>query len=126
MDQDQLQQFFAAMMARDRDTLEASLSEDVVLEFPGSRFGGRFQGRRKVVIFLLQNQRLFQDGLAFTIHWSGICGDRAVVQWTNQGTTVEGQEYANRGCTVIHLEGGLITEIQDYLDTELIAATWPG
>jgi ketosteroid isomerase-like protein len=120
-----LHDFFAAMERRDRDALEASLAENVILEFPGSRFGGRFEGRRKVVIFLLQNQRLFEDGLHFTIHWCGHSGDRAIVQWTNEGVTVEGRQYANRGCTVIHLHDGKITEIQDYLDTEVIATTWP-
>lgn len=101
------------------------LADDVVLEFPGRRFGGRFQGKRQVGIFLKRNQRMFRDGLVFTVHWAGTSGDRAVAQWTNAGTTREGARYANRGVTVFRLAGKHIVEIQDYLDTEVLAQTWP-
>ena len=33
--------------------------------------------------------------------------------------------YANRGVTVFRFAEGRIVEIQDYLDTERIAETWP-
>jgi ketosteroid isomerase-like protein len=118
--------FFDAVVAGDRDRLEARLHDDVVLEFPGRRFGGRFEGRRRVIVFLRQNQRLFDGPLRFDLAWVGIDGDRAVAQWTNAGRTRDGTEYANRGVTVIRFAAdGRIVEIQDYLDTERIAATWP-
>jgi ketosteroid isomerase-like protein len=117
--------FFEGLSAGDAEALAPHLADDVVLEFPGARFGGRFEGRRKVVLFLRQNQRLFQDGLRFTVHWAGVLGDRAVAQWTNAGTTRTGVAYANRGVTVFRVAGGRIVEIQDYLDTERLAATWP-
>ena len=59
------------------------------------------------------------------MHWVGVAGDRAVVQWTNAGVTRAGADYANRGVTVLHFTDGRIGEIQDYVDTELIAETWP-
>ena len=106
-------------------SLAALLAEDVVLEFPGERFGGRFAGRRRVMVFLRQNQRLFRDGLHFDLRWVGACGDRVVVEWTNRGVTREGKEYANRGATVFVLRGERVAEIHDYLDTEILARTWP-
>ncbi len=118
--------FFEALYAGQLDRIEASLADDVVLEFPGRRFGGRFEGRRRVMVFLKQNQRLFQGGLRFHVHWAGRCGDRAVAQWTNEGRTRDGRDYANRGVTVFRIAGGRIAEIQDYLDTERIAEFWPG
>ena len=117
--------FFEGLSAGDADALEPHLAEDVVLEFPGARFGGRFEGRRKVLLFLRQNQRLFEGGLRFTVGWTCVTGDRAVAQWTNAGTTRTGLAYANRGVTVFRLVDGRIVEIQDYLDTERLAATWP-
>jgi ketosteroid isomerase-like protein len=117
--------FFDALSRGDAAAVEPRLAEDVVLEFPGARFGGRFEGRRKVLVFLRQNQRLFQDGLRFTVHWCGVAGDRAVAQWTNAGTTRSGAAYGNRGVTVFRLVDGRVVEIQDYLDTERLAATWP-
>ena len=125
MTADEVREFFNALSNSRFDEIEARLHEDVVFEFPGRRFGGRHAGRRRVMVFLRSNQRLFQDGLRFTVHWAATADDRAIAQWTNRGTTRGGTEYANRGVTVFRLDGGQVTEIQDYLDTELIARTWP-
>jgi len=121
---DDVRAFFDDLAAGRYEALEDRLAEDVVFEFPGRRFGGRFEGRRRVLGFLRANQRLFSGGLRFTVHWAGMLGDRAVAQWTNAGTTRAGTSYANRGVTVFRLSGERIVEIQDYLDTERIAETW--
>ena len=76
------------------------------------------------MVFLRANQRLFTGGLRFHLSWVGVVEDRAVAQWTNEGTTREGVPYANRGVTVFRLSRDKIVEIQDYLDTETIAETW--
>ena len=125
MTADDIRSFFDHLNRSEFEEITALLADDVVFEFPGSRFGGRVEGKRKVGIFLKRNQRMFQDGLAFTVHWAGMDGDRAVVQWTNEGVTRDGTPYQNRGVTVFRLEDGRIAEIQDYLDTERIAETWP-
>ena len=122
---DEVKAFFDSLSRADMDPITEQLAEDVVLEFPGRRFGGRFAGKRKVSIFLKRNQRMFRDGLRFTVHWAGVDGDRAVAQWTNAGVTKEGHDYSNRGVTVFRLEGERIAEIQDYLDTERLSETWP-
>ena len=125
MNAEELYAFFDALSEGRAKRLQAMLHEDVELTFPGSRFGGTFQGQRKIVVFLRQIQRFFRDGLRFTVVWAGLSGDRGIVQWTNAGTTREGTAYANRGCTVFRIEDGLIREIDDYLDTERMAETWP-
>jgi ketosteroid isomerase-like protein len=126
MSADDVRAFFAALARSDWTAIEAGLSEDVVFEFPGRRFGGRHQGRRRVLVFLRQNQRLFDGPLTFTIHWVGTCGDRTVAQWTNAGRTSTGVDYANRGVTVFRAgSDGRIAGIQDYLDTERLSETWP-
>ena len=101
------------------------LDEDVVFEFPGTRFGGLVEGRRRVLVFLRQNQRLFRGGLRFTLHWVGAAGERTVAQWTNAGITRDGRPYSNRGITVFHWRGEKVFRIEDYLDTERIRETWP-
>lgn len=126
MNADDVRAFFGALAAADWDALEARLHEDVAFEFPGRRFGGRFEGRRRVLVFLRQNQRLFDGGLAFDVTWVGVDGDRAVAQWTNRGRTRSGVDYGNRGVTVFRAGAdGRIVEIQDYLDTERLSGTWP-
>jgi ketosteroid isomerase-like protein len=55
-----------------------------------------------------------------------VAGDRGIAQWTNAGVTRSGREYANRGVTIFTFDtDGRCTRIQDYLDTERIAETWP-
>jgi ketosteroid isomerase-like protein len=129
MTADDVKAFFEDLSRGDVSALEPRLAEDVVLEFPGSRFGGKQEGRRRVVVFLKQNQRLFEGGLLFDVRWAGVVGDRAVAQWTNAGITKDGTPYANRGVTVFTVrtgpEGERIVRIEDYLDTERLAATWP-
>lgn len=125
MTADDVRSFFEALSAGAFERLEGRLAEDVALEFPGQRFGGRFEGRRRVMVFLRQNQRLFRGGLRFHVHWAGVAGDRAVAQWTNEGTTRDGRAYTNRGVTIFRIAGGKVVEIQDYLDTERLSQTWP-
>lgn len=116
---------FDALGRGDVEPLTSRLTEGCELEFPGSVFGGTQRGSRRIKVFLKQNQRLFRDGLVFTVHWAAVVGDRAVAQWTNAGTTRDGRPYANRGVTVFHLRGERIARIEDYLDTERLAETWP-
>lgn len=125
MTEEEIRACFDGLGRGDLDTFLAHLADDVVFEFPGRRFGARVEGKRKVGIFMKRNQRLFRDGLAFTVQWAGMSGDRAVAQWTNEGVTREGTAYTNRGVTVFRFENERIVEIQDYLDTERIAETWP-
>lgn len=125
MDEADVRRFYADLSAGRWDELQARLADDVVLEFPGRRFGARVEGRRRVLVFLRQNQRLFRDGLHFTLHWVGMAGERAVAQWTNAGTTKTGKAYANRGVTILHLRDGRVVRLEDYLDTELLSETWP-
>jgi len=125
MGESEIREMFEALGRGEVDVMAGRMAADVVLEFPGLRFGGKLAGRRAVTVFLKQNQRLFRGGLRFDVEWAGVCGDRAVAQWRNKGVTRDGRPYANRGVTVFRLEGDVIVGIQDYLDTELIAATWP-
>ena len=125
MSSEVIRTFFDDLMQSRFEALEARLAEDIVFEFPGRRFGGRREGKRRVMTFLRANQRLFTGGLKFHLFWVGVVDDRAVAQWTNEGTTRDGVAYSNRGVTVFRLAGDKIVEIQDYLDTEKIAETWP-
>ena len=67
--------FFDALGAGDYSAIDERLNETVVFEFPGRRFGTLIEGRRRVLVFLKQNQRLFREGLRFTVGWVGIAGD---------------------------------------------------
>ena len=125
MNADDVRGFFDALSDGRFDDVADHLADDVTLEFPGRRFGGRFEGKRRVTVFLKQNQRLFRDGLRFTVERALVAGDHAVAEWTNTGITRDGREYSNRGVTVFRIEGGAVAEIRDYLDTERVSEAWP-
>ena len=126
MHEQAVRSFFEAVNRGDMDAVSAGLAEDCVMVFPGERFGGRFEGRRRVSVFFKSNRRLFRDGLRFELSWVGDCGDTAVAQWTNAGVTKSGEDYSNRGVTLFRFDDqGLVAEIQDYLDTERLSETWP-
>ena len=125
MTADDIRSFFHALNHGDFDALADCMSDDVRLDFPGARFGGSFQGRRRVLVFLRQNQRMFNCGLRFAVHWAAVSDGRAVAQWTNTGTMRDGSVYQNCGVTVFRFDGKVIVAIQDYLDTERLASSWP-
>ena len=125
MDPTRIHDAFVALGQGDVTRFTDLLHEDVVLEFPGSRFGGRLRGVRQVTVFLKRNQRLFTNGLAFKVSWVGQTDDRIIAQWTNYGTTRSGIDYANRGVTIFRIEDERVVDVQDYLDTERLANTWP-
>ena len=124
MTADDIRQIFTAWSAGDVTPFVDRLTDDCVLVFPGSVFGGRHEGARRIRVFLKQNQRLFDGGLVFTVHWAAVIGDRAIAQWTNAGRTKTGVDYTNRGVTLFTFTDGRISKIEDHLDTELIAETW--
>jgi ketosteroid isomerase-like protein len=125
MTADDVRKYFDALNRGDFDHLAERMSDDVRLEFPGERFGGSFEGRRAVLVFLRQNQRLFDGGLRFEVKWAAVSDGRAVAQWTTSGTTRQGKRYRNSGVTIFRFEGPTIVGIQEYLDTEKLASTWP-
>lgn len=126
MDETVIRAFFEDLHGGKLDAIAERLHDEVVFEFPGTRFGARVEGKRRVLVFLKQNQRLFRDGLRFDVRWVGVVRDHAVAQWTNAGTTRQGADYRNRGVSVFRAAAdGRIIEIQDYLDTEAILTTWP-
>lgn len=126
MNEQVVRDFFEAVSGGDLDRVSESLADDCLMVFPGERFGARLEGKRRVSVFFKSNARLFRGALRFELSWVGGCGDKVVAQWTNSGLTRGGEDYGNRGVTVFSFDDeGRIRELQDYLDTERLAATWP-
>jgi ketosteroid isomerase-like protein len=53
-------------------------------------------------------------------------GDYVVVQATGQATTKAGTPYNNEYCFVYRMQDGLIKEVTEYLDTELVVRALGG
>jgi ketosteroid isomerase-like protein len=53
-------------------------------------------------------------------------GDHVVVAARGQATTRSGLAYDNEYCFIYRLAGGMITEVTEYLDTELVTEVLSG
>lgn len=49
-------------------------------------------------------------------------GDMVFLRWEGRSTGPAGQPYAQTYCWVMRLDGGKVTEVTAYLDTELVSA----
>lgn len=47
-------------------------------------------------------------------------GDYVVVESIGYNTTTDGKQYNNKYCWVLHIKGGKIYELNEYMDTELV------
>lgn len=62
----------------------------------------------------------------FTVvaHGSIAEGDYVVVEASGQNTTPEGKTYNNKYCWVCRFAEGKLQELNEYMDTELVTATF--
>jgi ketosteroid isomerase-like protein len=51
-------------------------------------------------------------------------GDFVVVEAVGQNRTPDGKSYDNRYCWVLRIEGGMIRELSEYMDTDLVTRTF--
>jgi ketosteroid isomerase-like protein len=118
--------YYAAFSRSDFDAMRAYMHPDCVLDFPGSSFGGTTRGREAILDLFRGIQHIMNGTLTFHCRWGVVDGDMAAVHWFTSGKPVHGGDYMNRGVAWFRLEDGLMIEFQDFLDTEIVAAFFPG
>ncbi len=126
-----IRDFYDAFSAGDFATLARMLHPDCELEFPGSSFPNRVQGRDPIVALFQGVQAGFGGSLRFHHRWAmhqpqAGAGDLIAVHWYTTGRTATGGAYLNRGVAWYRLEDGLVREFLDFFDTEIVAAFFPG
>ena len=118
--------YFRAFSESDFTTMESMMHPDCFLEFPGSTFGGRINGREAIMGMFRQIQFIMGGSLVFHCKWAMKKDAMAAVHWFTTGTPAHGGKYLNRGVAWFLLEDGRIREFQDFLDTQILDAFWPG
>lgn len=109
---------FEAMNARDLEPLAALFHPEAVFHFPGTV---PVKGPDAIARFLRILLRRFPT-LAFAPGRVIAEGDRAAVEWTNEGADRNGAPYRNAGVTVLELEEGRIAYLSDtFKDTSVFA-----
>ena len=102
--------FFDAMNTRDFADLDSHIDPGVIFDFPGA---GAIHGSRRMIVFLKILFRKYAR-LVFTVEEVLADKERACVVWANEGRTVEGAPYRNRGMTFMRFSGGRIVRLSDY------------
>ena len=119
-----VQRAFEALSLGDSRPLLGILSEDVSWRVMGhTPWSGIYRGKESVVRDLLRELGARLAGrYKATADLILADGAHVVVQARGHATTRAGKAYDNEYCFVYKLENGLVTEVTEYLDTELVVA----
>ncbi len=120
-----IQEIFAALAEGNSRPLVEAMAEDFRWTVSGTtRWSKTYAGKQAVLTELFGTLRSRIDGRIRTIGDRFIAeGDYVVVEARGHNTTIKGKPYNNRYCFVFRLSGGKLTEVTEYLDTELVTAT---
>jgi uncharacterized protein len=102
--------------------LHAHMAPDITWTIIGSTpLSGTFQGTGEVTAKLFAGLRAALDGpVRFSFDRLIAEDDLVVLEAHGHATTADGRPYDNRYCIVVRVVDGMLREITDYVDTELV------
>lgn len=113
---------FGAMSRGDSEGFMQRLSDDIRWTIIGTtRYSGTYTGKRQLVERLLTPIMAdLESGIRQNVQNVIAEGDTVVVQTQGESMTKSGKPYNNTYCLVIRVADDKITELTEYLDTELV------
>lgn len=121
-----VQDFYDASNRGDMDTCFDLISDDISWTNIGTTpLSGTFQGKEELMEKLLGP--LFaqlKQGIKTTVHRLIAEEDYVVAQTSGTAETLEGQPYNNTYCWIIRIRDGKLTEVTEFMDTELVTSTF--
>lgn len=121
-----VQDFYDAANRGDTAGFLSYLADDVTWRNMGStKYSAVYAGKKVLVDSLLGP--LFgqlKAGITGTMDNVVAEGDFVVVQIRGRAETKDGRPYNNSYCHIFKLRNGMIVEVTEYLDTELVSATF--
>ena len=107
----------------DSAILMKTFAEDATYTFFGRHFFARtFRGRESIVRDLFGPMReMLSERIKLDITNIVGDGDFVVLEAKGQAKALDGTEYDNNYCIVLHMRDGMIVSVREYLDTELIS-----
>lgn len=117
-----IERMYAALAAHNPEGFLAGLSDDVQWTIIGStRFSKTYDGKAQLVAELLEPFMGELDGAATITPKQLIAeGDCVAMQSQGLARTVHGKDYNNTYCHVFRIRDGRVSEVTEYLDTELV------
>jgi len=99
------------------------LTDDVTWTFFGAHaFAGTLRGKREIRERLLVPMSRVIESFKFRVDNLIADGDQVVVEGRGEAPTKDGRAYNNTYCIVVTLRDGKISQIREYLDSELVTA----
>jgi uncharacterized protein len=115
--------FYEAGNRGDIDACLDLIADDIVwINMGSTRFSGQYRGKEALVKNLVGP--LFgrlKAGITTKIERLIAEGDLVVAQTRGDAETSDGRPYNNQYCQIMRIKNGLIVEVTEYLDTELVA-----
>jgi uncharacterized protein len=117
---------YAAMAAGNPAPYLDLLSDDVsITMFGDHRFARTFKGRTDIYDNLFGPIREVLDGtIRMNVTNALAENDTVIVEARGEARTKDGRAYKNTYCFVFRFESGKIIESREYLDTQLVKATF--
>lgn len=110
-----------AITKGDGEALMACLSPDLSFWMPGStEIHGAFESRDEFAKVSADVMGRLSEPIALTVQNIIVDGERAAVQAKGSSRTKKGEPYNNTYCFIWRVQGGLITEMTEYHDTDLV------
>ena len=117
---------YAAISAGDLEGFLSHLNEDIRWTFFGTHpYAGTFAGKEDITKRLLSSLAEQLEG-PIKVHVKNVIaeGNQVVVEAQGESRAKNGMDYNNVYCLVLRLVDGKISEIHEYLDSELVTAVF--
>ena len=114
---------YSAISKGDAEGFFSKLSDDVEWFFIGShRFAGILKGKNQIIndLFNVLGDQLEGTGISLEIKQLIAEGDKVVAEMQGTARSVSGKDYNNTYNIILTVKDGLIREMREYLDTELV------
>jgi ketosteroid isomerase-like protein len=121
-----IRDFYAAGARGDMETCFALLADGIRWTNIGStRFSGTYTGKQDLADNLLGPLfGLLKNGIASQMERLIAEDDIVVAQTSGIAETLDGQPYNNSYCQVFRIQEGVIVEVKEYFDTELVTSVF--
>jgi ketosteroid isomerase-like protein len=121
-----MQNIFSELSEGNLGPLVEAMAEDVQWTWMGTtRWSKTFKGKESVVGELLGAVKsTLAEPFRVVAHCFIAEGDYVVVESRGQNATPDGRTYNNSYCWVCRIAGGKLRELREYMDTELVTATF--
>lgn len=102
--------FFEAMNAKNLESVKDMLHENANFDFPGVK---TIEGHKRIILFLNALLRKYRN-LTFNVSEIISEDNKVIAIWSNQGQSIDGLEYKNKGVTYFQFKNDKIEFLSDY------------